>query len=159
MHISPIHKILLPMDGSSSSKKAASFAIDLAHKYSAELVLIHALDISQNLMPLSAYGAAYTKNIDRIVEAATKEAFGWFDQVQKDADALKVNIKREVISAPLSPVAAIVNYAKKNKIDMIVTGSRGRTGFKKLLLGSVAMGLVTYAACPVLVVKSTARLR
>src|SRR6187200_1372457 len=43
--------------------------------------------------------------------------------------------------------------AKENNIDLIVIGTRGRTGFKKLLLGSVASHVVTYAHCPVLVVK------
>ncbi|TLX87413.1 MAG: universal stress protein, partial [Thaumarchaeota archaeon] len=40
-----------------------------------------------------------------------------------------------------------------NKVDMIVIGSRGMTGLKKLLLGSVANGVITYSHCPVLVVK------
>jgi nucleotide-binding universal stress UspA family protein len=50
-------------------------------------------------------------------------------------------------------VAAIVEYAEDKNIDLIVVGSRGMSGFKKLLLGSVASGVVTYAHCPVLVVK------
>jgi nucleotide-binding universal stress UspA family protein len=48
---------------------------------------------------------------------------------------------------------AIVDYAEKNKVDLIVVGTRGRSGFTKLLLGSVASGVVTYASCPVMVVK------
>jgi nucleotide-binding universal stress UspA family protein len=48
---------------------------------------------------------------------------------------------------------AIVEYAERENIDLIVIGSRGLTGFRKLLLGSVASGVVTYAHCPVLVVK------
>ena len=47
----------------------------------------------------------------------------------------------------------IVDYAEENNIDLIVIGTRGRSGFKKLLLGSVASHVVTYAHCPVLVVK------
>jgi nucleotide-binding universal stress UspA family protein len=47
----------------------------------------------------------------------------------------------------------IIDYVEDNNIDLIVIGSRGRSEFKKLLLGSVASHIVTYAHCPVLVVK------
>jgi nucleotide-binding universal stress UspA family protein len=50
-------------------------------------------------------------------------------------------------------VVPAVDYAEKNKVDLIVVGTRGRSGFTKLLLGSVASGVVTYASCPVMVVK------
>ena len=52
-----------------------------------------------------------------------------------------------------SVVKEIVEYAEKNKVDMIVVGSRGLSGIKKMLVGSVASGMVTYAHCPVLVAK------
>jgi nucleotide-binding universal stress UspA family protein len=65
----------------------------------------------------------------------------------------KVNVKTEVLIKYTSVVKEIVEYAESNKIDLIVLGSRGMTGFKKLLLGSVANGVVTYSRCPVLVVK------
>ena len=58
-----------------------------------------------------------------------------------------------MIASPTSEVPAIVDYAEKNKVDLIVTGTKGRSGFTKLLLGSVASGVVTYASCPVMVVK------
>jgi nucleotide-binding universal stress UspA family protein len=62
-------------------------------------------------------------------------------------------LKTEVVASPTSVVPAIVDYAEKNGIDLIILGTRGRTGFSKLLLGSVASGVVTYASCPVMVVK------
>ena len=48
---------------------------------------------------------------------------------------------------------AIVDYAQGNNIDLIVVGTRGRSGLKRVLLGSVASGVVTYSSCPVLVTK------
>ncbi len=59
----------------------------------------------------------------------------------------------EFIIDPTSIVGAIVEYAEHENIDLLVIGSRGLTGFKKLLVGSVASGVVTYAHCPVMVVK------
>ncbi|MGH9973311.1 MAG: universal stress protein, partial [Nitrososphaeraceae archaeon] len=47
----------------------------------------------------------------------------------------------------------ILKYAEDEEIDLIVVGTRGRTGITRVLLGSVASGVVTYAHCPVIVVK------
>jgi nucleotide-binding universal stress UspA family protein len=65
-----------------------------------------------------------------------------------------VKLKSEIIEDPISRVgSAIVDYAERENVDLIVIGSRGRRGFKKMLLGSVASYVVTYAYCPVMVVK------
>jgi nucleotide-binding universal stress UspA family protein len=58
-----------------------------------------------------------------------------------------------VIDGLLSAEATIVDYAESQNINLIVVGTRGRSGFSKVLLGSVASKVVTYAHCPVLVVK------
>jgi nucleotide-binding universal stress UspA family protein len=50
-------------------------------------------------------------------------------------------------------VKPILKYAEDEEIDLIVVGTRGRTGIKRMLLGSVASGVVTYAHCPVIIVK------
>jgi nucleotide-binding universal stress UspA family protein len=47
----------------------------------------------------------------------------------------------------------IINRAESENVNLIVVGNRGRKGFKRMLLGSVASDIVTYAHCPVLVVK------
>jgi nucleotide-binding universal stress UspA family protein len=150
---STVRTILAPVDGSENAHRAASFAVDLAHRYSAKLVAIHALELNQSLVSLGVYGAAYPQNIDKILEAAGKEAAPWFDRIKKEADALNVRMTSAVVHAPLSLVGEIVHYAEENNADLIVIGSKGRTGFKKLVMGSVSSGVVTYAPCPVLVVK------
>ncbi|MGA9942188.1 MAG: universal stress protein, partial [Nitrososphaeraceae archaeon] len=59
----------------------------------------------------------------------------------------------KVIGGPSPVPDSIIIYAENENVDLIVVGTRGRSGFKKLLLGSVASKVVTYAHCPVLVVK------
>jgi nucleotide-binding universal stress UspA family protein len=49
--------------------------------------------------------------------------------------------------------STIIDYAERENVDLIVVGTRERTGFKKMLLGSVASDVVTYAHCPIMVVK------
>lgn len=61
-------------------------------------------------------------------------------------------MKSEIIVST-SIVSSILYYAEKENVDLIVVGTRGHSGIKKLLLGSIALGLVTYASCPVTVVK------
>lgn len=66
---------------------------------------------------------------------------------------LTVLSSSKIIISPIKASASIVNYADNEKANLIVIGTRGRSGLKKLMLGSVASDVVTYAHCPVLVVK------
>lgn len=52
-----------------------------------------------------------------------------------------------------SVVETLTTFANANKVDLIVMGTRGKTGFKPLLLGSVSIGVSQYASCPILLVK------
>jgi nucleotide-binding universal stress UspA family protein len=150
-----VNKILVPMDGSENSFRAASFAVDMAHRYKSELILAYAIEIIPILstIGLGEVGLSSAQFMEKLKEAARKEADQWFARVQGEAEFPNVLVRTEVIEAPSSLVSDIIGYAEKIGIDLIIMGSRGRTGFKKLLLGSVASGIVTYARCPVMVVK------
>ena len=76
----------------------------------------------------------------------------YLDKVKLKANEKNVQIKTEIIST-MNISGGIIDYAEENNFDLIVIGTRGRSEFKKLLLGSVASHIVTYAHCPVLVVK------
>jgi nucleotide-binding universal stress UspA family protein len=100
-----------------------------------------------------AFGLVTPNTINAILENSKQEAQKWFDDIGKNAVTSGVKFKTEVVASPTSTVRAIVDYAERNEVDLIVVGTRGRSGFTKLLLGSVASGVVTYASCPVMVVK------
>jgi nucleotide-binding universal stress UspA family protein len=74
------------------------------------------------------------------------------NKVNRKATEKNIQIKSEII-ASINIAGGIVDYAQQNNIDLIVIGTRGSSGFKKLLLGSVASDTITYAHCPVMVVK------
>ncbi|HEY6883511.1 MAG TPA: universal stress protein, partial [Nitrososphaeraceae archaeon] len=76
-----------------------------------------------------------------------------FDKIKGKADNYKIILKTDAILTPTSIVEAIINYAEHERVDLIVLGTRGRPGFKRILLGSVASGVITYAYCSVIVVK------
>ena len=137
------------VDGSNPSFNASNYAIDLAKRYDAELIVL-------NIVSPVPYSQFEYANIGRMKEIETIEkekAQQKLDKVKLKATEKKVSVKTDVLIKYTSVVKEIVEYAEKMKIDMIVIGSRGVTGFKKLLLGSVASGVVTYSHCPVLVVK------
>ncbi|RPI81372.1 MAG: universal stress protein, partial [Nitrosopumilales archaeon] len=75
------------------------------------------------------------------------------DKVKQKASEKNVKVKTDVVIGISSVVKEIIEYAEKNKVDMIVMGSRGLSGIKKMLLGSVASGVLIYSHCPVLVTK------
>jgi len=64
-----------------------------------------------------------------------------------------IMVKADIPEATTSVVETIVNQAVKENADLIIVGTRGLGGFKKLILGSVSNGVVSHAHCPVLVIR------
>jgi len=147
-------KILVAIDGSEISMKAAVYTMDIVKKNKSQLIALTVLDISTPRRISSSFITAPTYGLKEL-EEKRKEAQQWLDKFEKlAAKESNVKLKSEIIEDPISRVgSAIVDYAERENVDLIVIGSRGRTGFKKMLLGSVASDVVTYAHCPVMVVK------
>lgn len=148
-----IKKILVPIDGSEYSLKAMRHAVAHAKLAGAEITAIYVL--SEPQFGSMAAMKRYYGNIrmaNALVKTAEEQAHKWFAQAERMAKEEGVGIRSEVLQNG-SIVQAIVDFASKKNMDLIVIATRGRTKFKKLLLGSVASGVITYAKCPVLVVK------
>jgi nucleotide-binding universal stress UspA family protein len=149
-------KILVAIDGSDYSMKAAEYAINIARDNKAELIALAVLDIAKIGYGASAFIASPMHGLDEL-ERKRKEAQEWLDKVRK-LTLQKANNNNNIqfksqIEESMSVAGTIVDYAESQNIDLIVVGSRGRSGFTKLLLGSVASTVITYATCPVLVTK------
>lgn len=143
-------KILVAIDGSQSSMEAAEYAIEMAKKDGAKIIAL-----TVNRIALSSYGLATPegeikspKEKEIILESKTR-----LDILGQNATQNNVELKTELINSQMSIDGAIVEYAESEDVDLIIMGTRGRSGFKKLLLGSVASAVVTYSPCPVLIVK------
>ena len=147
-------KILVGIDGSESSMKAADYAVELAGKQAGQVIALNVV-VSQLGYAYSsgAFGLVTPSAINDLLEKSKQEAQVWFDNIGRKTSARGVRLKTEIVASPTSAGPAIVDYADKNGVDLIVVGTRGRSGFSKLLLGSVASSVVTYASCPVTVVK------
>ena len=134
-----ISNILVAVDGSETSSKAAEMAIDLAEKYGADLIALYI--VAPNINFSQAFYFAQ-ENGQKIV-----------DEVKRKAFAKKLNVQTEVLMDVGSVPKAIVEYAEKNNANLIVLGTRGISGIKRMLVGSTASEVVKYSHCPVMVVK------
>jgi nucleotide-binding universal stress UspA family protein len=91
--------------------------------------------------------------VKEIILLAGDEAKKWFDEINEKANKKGIQLKTESIVAKKSLLNTILEYVEEHNINLVVVGTRGWSGIKKMLLGSIASGLVTYSPCPVLVIK------
>ena len=148
-------KILVPIDGSEPSFHAARIANKIAKTFNSEIIFLYVVVSPSKYEYANLTGLVTPKQIDRIIDNAKNESTNWFkkieDKVKEENPNIKISMK--VILTGVAVYGEIIQYARQESIDLIVIGTRGRSGIKKLLLGSTASGVVTYANCPVLITK------
>ncbi len=140
-----IANILVPYDGSEYSNRAFGYALDLAKKYKSNIITVSCI-LEQNQFPETATPEGL--GLQRQRDAASQKIL----TLESKAEELGVNFKG-IILKTYSVTDAILSYAESNDIDIIIVGSRGLGGFKKLLLGSVASTISEYSKCSVMIVK------
>jgi nucleotide-binding universal stress UspA family protein len=145
-------KILVAIDGSKASSHAAQHAINLAQRYKASLIILHVLHLKTLRQISSSFITAPTFGLEEAKELKAR-AKKWTENINKNAKTNGLVSKTKIIEEATSIVGSIVEFAEDEGVDLIVVGTRGKTGFSRLLLGSVAQGVLAYAHCPVLAVK------
>lgn len=135
--------------------KASDYAISLASKYNAILIALHVIDLDEpNLVNDASLFIASTIYPLSELEAQRKKAHNWLSNIGKLADARHIQFESEVIEDVVPRIGGvIVSYGEKKNVDLIIVGTRGMSGFKKILIGSVASAVLQYAHCPVMIVK------
>ena len=143
-----MRKILVPIDGSECSLNAAKYAIKVAKDENAELFCIHVIaSVPYGYASSPPATDQYFKDIEQKVQS-------WFDKVRDMAKNEGIpELKTETFTDVKSVIGFIIDYATSRDVDLIVIGTRGRTGLKRFLMGSVANGVVQHAHCPVLLVR------
>ncbi len=150
-----ISKILVGIDGSESSFNAANYANDLSVKFNCEIIL---LSIVPSKIHHGDSSGVFGMVSQSYLNDYKKDAEKWFKEIinniknEETFDDEK-KIKTDIITTPFSIAASILNYAEERDVDLILIGTRGNSGLKKMLLGSVASDIVTYSYCPVLIIK------
>jgi len=135
-------RILVGTDGSKYSGIAINKAIDFAKAYGGSLVVLSVVDV-----PTEFYAEA-----PKAVEDMIRKAREYTSAVKKQAEA--DGVEAESFVGEAEAWEAIVKLAHDQEVNMVVVGSHGRTGLRRLLMGSVTEKVIGHAPCPVLVVKS-----
>ncbi|HTY24065.1 MAG TPA: universal stress protein [Desulfomonilaceae bacterium] len=150
-------KILFCTDFSENSLAAGQCACEYAKAFGASLAIVHVTD------PWAVPLAFYVRNIPILIQTVVA------DQLQKSV-ARSVNTELESMTKEFRsalkevktysrigiPSEQIVRLAAEECIDLIVMGTHGRTGFRLMVLGSVAENVLRTAGCPVLIVRFSA---
>jgi len=146
-------RILVAVDGSDTSMKAADYAITLAKNNDnneAEIFVINVIDIPPIFKMLPS---ETRKQLIRMGRQQASQIFDTIEQMAKRHVVKTNKINTEMVETSMSAADAIIRYAKEKGVDLIVVGTKGRSGMSKALLGSVASKVVTYSPCSVLVVR------
>lgn len=143
-----VKDILVPVDYSHSGDAALAYAASLGKEYDAELHLVHVFE------PPFAHvdGGFASAPVPAVTPADLEAEEAKLNEITPDKG---VKFCREFIVG--NPADELVSYAKEKGIDLVVMGTHGRTGLNRLLMGSVAEGVVRRSPCPVLTIKQPAK--
>lgn len=142
-----LNNILCATDGSKSSDKAVEFAIRLAQRESAPLTFV-----TVSMIDAEASAKSYFWDSD-VMRAGNEQIDKELSSAEAKAKAAGLENYRSATVYGKNIAAALIQFAEESGHDHIVTGSIGRTGVSRLLIGSVAYEVVAKAHCPVTIVR------
>ena len=143
-----LKSILVATDFGEPSDAALAYGRELARAFGAKLHVLHVADDVYVRLGGDAYVAVLPELQKDVEDAARKR----LDDLLVDNDSSPLEIEKAVVTSSAT-AACIVDYARENKINLIIVGTHGRGAMAHLLVGSVAERVVRTAPCPVLTVR------
>ena len=141
-------KILVPYDGSKCSLSAFKIATEMTKKFNSKLTVITVIPKFYHTRSLYA-----NLNYEKILLKKQRDsANNALSKIRTNAKKQGIDVAIDILESN-SVVKQIVSLAKSNKVDLIVMGTHGRTGWSKLILGSVSNGVSQRVSCPVFLVR------
>jgi universal stress protein A len=145
-----IRKILAPTDLSDLSCVGVRYAMEMARDLSAEVIVLHVVPVGEDWVPTRPQSGTVRDLLSN--ETAALDKF-LTDKLGDELNLVEIRKRVEFGAA----MTNIVEMAEREKVDMIIMATHGRTGLSHILLGSVAEKIVARASCPVLVIPATDR--
>lgn len=144
-------KILVPYDGSKYSKKALHVAVQFAKNHQSRLYIINVVNISQVSPPGRIFSRSEQKSLNQIKNSIKEATKVMLYEIQMYCESSGIQTSDFILEGSTSE--EILQFAKKNHIDLIIIGSRGLSGISKIMtLGSVSRAISEYADCPVMII-------
>jgi len=145
LRIENFKKVLIPIDGSDYSMRAAELGISVAKLLDAEITFLYVIDtvVLEQITKITAR--------DDVESDLKKDGEMYLKYVRGLAE--KENMRTKTLLLKGRPFEQIVHLAKSLETNLIVMGTYGRKGAERILIGSVAERVIEYASCPVLVVR------
>ncbi|TLX81922.1 MAG: universal stress protein [Thaumarchaeota archaeon] len=134
--------ILVAVDGSESASKAFRRAVYLAQKCNSKLDLVHVVQCEVG---------GDSANTFEIIEQLKDRAKKMLEEYR--IEAAKNNVPIQITIMQGDPAKVIIELGKAKSYDLIIMGTRGRSSFQELLIGSVSQKVMHHASCPVMVVR------
>jgi len=145
-------RILVAIDSSHAAERALAEAIGNARASGGRLILVHALEEPADAIGANPYAAEYVRGLNEDTKQAAADLL---DGARERAAAAGVQAEAVLLEPGAAPVAErIVQSARDRKADLIVMGTHGRHGVKRVMLGSNAHGVLRVADVPVLLVRT-----
>lgn len=147
-----LDKVLVPVDFSACSVKAARAAADLVRISGGQLILLHVPDVAAGIgleTPIRPTPGAEPIPLHEYLEQRTAADFA---ALQAELGAITSLIR---LRPARKPAGEIIAEAAEQEVDLIVMGSHGRDGFQRLLMGSVTERVIRQSTTPVLVIPNT----
>jgi nucleotide-binding universal stress UspA family protein len=142
-----VNRILVPVDFSDHAASILEWAAHLAKEHGSAVILLHAYHLPVEFQQLE--GAYLPDDFWTHVKTETEQSLARY------AEELRAKgIEVETLAREGYPATVIEEEAERQNADLIVIGTRGLSGLKHLLLGSIAERVVQRAHCPVLTVKT-----
>jgi nucleotide-binding universal stress UspA family protein len=139
--------ILLPLDGSAPSRRAAAEAIALARRLEARIVAVH-------VGPLYEIRSRRTRRSAELLDAFEKKtrrkAEKLFSRLARQCRSARIGCRCRLLWDPIT-AAAIARFAKRQRCGLIVMGSHGEGGMRRVLMGSIAQAVIAASPVPVVV--------
>jgi len=134
-------KILIPTDFSDYSRAAFQYGISLASKFGSNIILLHVIEPPYN------FATAMENTLEKLKKNANDELDKWAGKGVQDK---KTNV--DTILETGMTISSILDTIREKEIDLVIMGSKGETGFAKILFGSVATDITLHSTVPVLTV-------
>jgi nucleotide-binding universal stress UspA family protein len=146
------NNIIVPVDGSESSQRAARFAIDLSKATGSKVTFVYVFpDSTSSVGGFDFMGMLHPERGDIDIEQAKKEIVRKvFDKTHQAIGGEQQNIEKEILVG--DPAKEIIRYLNEHPNTMTVIGRRGLSGFEALLLGSVSEKVMRHSSGPITIV-------